>query len=142
MYEDAEVFARNLYLRGFLNQRDFDSYWELYQVLSEFLPPPDLVIYLRASVDNLLARIAHRGRDYELSISAEYLAQLNRLYEAWIADFNLCPVLTVPSDDLNYVAYPAHLDLVVSKVQDKLTGKEEVIFSPEEVARLYTSATN
>jgi len=142
MYEDAEVFARNLHLRGFLNQRDFASYWELYQVLSEFLPPPDLVIYLRASVDNLLARIAHRGRDYELSISAEYLAQLNGLYEAWIADFNLCPVLTVPSDDLNYVAYPAHLDLVVSKVQGKLTGKEEVIFSPEEVARLNTNVTN
>jgi len=136
MYEDAEVFARNLYLGGRMDERDFSSYWELYQVLSEFLPPPDLVIYLRSSVETLLERISHRGRDYERSINADYLAQLNQLYENWIADFNACPVLTVPADELNYVDYPEHLDLVVLKVQEKLTGKDVVSFSADEVARL------
>ena len=102
-------------------------------MLVEFLPPPDLVVYLRASVDTLLQRIARRGREYERSIQADYLAQLNRLYETWIQDFTLCPVLTVPADDLDYVAHPRHLDLIVRKIQEKLSGKEEVVFAPEEV---------
>src|SRR5512136_1604111 len=111
VYEDAEVFAQNLFLQGLMDERDYTSYVELYRVLSEFLPPPDLVVYLRASVPTLLGRIAHRGRDYERTISAEYLEQLNQLYEEWIATFSLCPVLSVPADDLDYVANSAHLDL-------------------------------
>jgi deoxyadenosine/deoxycytidine kinase len=103
-------------------------------VLSEFLPPPDLVVYLRASVATLQMRISRRGRDYERTITPEYLGQLNTLYEDWIAGFSLCPVLTVPADSLDYVAYPGHLDLVALKVEEKLTGKEEVIFSAAEVA--------
>ena len=83
------------------------------------------MIYLRASVPTLLARINQRGRAYERSISPEYLEHLNQLYENWIAGFTLCPVLTVPADDLNYVAYPRHLDLVTRKVQEKLTGKKK-----------------
>jgi deoxyadenosine/deoxycytidine kinase len=134
VYEDAEVFAQNLYLQGLMDERDYSSYNELYRVLSEFLPPPDLVVYLRASVETLRQRIAHRGRDYERGITAEYLAQLNLLYEDWIANFSLCPVLTVPADALDYVAHPGHLDLVAQKVEEKLTGKEEVIFSADEVA--------
>ncbi len=134
VYEDAEVFAYNLHLQGYLSRRDHETYYALYQTLSEFLTPPDLVIYLRASVSTLMQRIAQRDRDYERTITPEYLAQLNRLYEKWIASFVLCPVLTVPADDLDYVAHPRHLDLVVQKVQDKLTGKEEVVFDPEEVA--------
>jgi deoxyadenosine/deoxycytidine kinase len=133
VYEDAEVFASNLYHQGLMDERDFNSYQELYRVLSEFLPPPDLVVYLRASVPTLLRRIAHRGRDYERTISAEYLEQLNLLYEEWIATFCLCPVLSVPADDLDYVANAAHLDLIVGKIQEKLTGIEEVVFSAEEV---------
>jgi deoxyadenosine/deoxycytidine kinase len=113
--------------------RDYRCYQDLYRGLAAFLPPPDLVIYLRASVETLLNRIAHRGRAYEREISQEYLVQLNMLYEAWVARFGLCPVLTVPADDLNYVAQPAHLDLIVRKVQEKLTGKDEVIFSREEL---------
>ncbi len=134
VYEDAEVFAQNLYLQGLMNERDYASYHELYRVLSEFLPPPDLVVYLRSSVETLQQRIAHRGRDYERTISAEYLAQLNHLYEDWIANFSLCPVLSVPADALDYVAHPGHLDLVAQKVEEKLTGKEEVVFSADEVA--------
>lgn len=133
VYEDAEIFARNLYRQGLMHERDYNSYHELYCVLSEFLPPPDLVVYLRASIPTLLGRIANRGRDYERTITAEYLEQLNHLYEAWVTTFSLCPVLSVPADDLDYVAYPDHLDLIVSKIQEKLTGKEEVVFSAEEV---------
>lgn len=134
VYEDAEVFARNLHRQGLMSERDYQAYRELYEVLSEFLPPPDLVVYLRASVATLQKRIANRGREYERTISAEYLGQLNTLYEEWIAHFGLCPVLTVPADDLDYVRHPGHLDLIACKVEEKLTGKEEVIFSTEEVA--------
>jgi deoxyadenosine/deoxycytidine kinase len=133
VYEDAEIFARNLRVRGEMSARDYDTYSALYRSLTAFLPPPDLVVYLRASVPTLLAHIAHRGRDYERQIEPDYLAQLNELYEEWIAAFTLCPVLTVPIDALNYVAHPGHLDLVASKVQEKLTGKEEVVFDPEEM---------
>jgi len=130
VYEDAEVFARNLYLQNLIDERDYQTYRELYEVLTRFLPPPDLIVYLRASPETLLHRIAHRGRGYERNITHAYLQQLNELYEAWVASFNQCPVLTLLSDDLDYVSNPDHLDLVVAKVQDKLTGKEEVVFKP------------
>ena len=133
VYEDAEIFARNLYNSDCMDERDYHSYNELYQVLIDFLPPPDLVIYLRASVPTLISRIVHRGRGYEREISQEYLGQLNELYEDWINSFSLCPVLKVPADNLDYVAHSSHLDLIVSKVQEKLTGKEEVVFTADEV---------
>ena len=134
VYEDAEIFAHNLYRQGLIDQRDFTSYYDLYQVLSEFLPPPDLVVYLRASLPTLVERIRIRGRDYERQISADYLNQLNDLYEEWIARFKLCPVLTVPADNLDYVAIPEHLDLIVRKIEEKLMGKDEVIFALDEVS--------
>jgi deoxyadenosine/deoxycytidine kinase len=127
VYEDAEVFAYNLYLQGDMDERDYRSYRELYEVLTSFLPPPDLVVYLRASVPTFLKRIAMRGRDYEKRISPEYLTRLNHLYEKWIAGFSLCPVLTVPADELDFVANDEHLDLITAKVLDKLHGQEEVI---------------
>ncbi len=133
IYEDAEIFAYNLHLQGQLNQRDYETYHTLYQTLVEFLPAPDLVIYLRASVSTLLHRIALRNRDYERDIDPQYLDHLNHLYEEWIAGFTLCPVLTVPADDLDFVKTPPHLDLVVRKVREKLTGKEEVVFAPDEL---------
>ncbi len=135
IYEDAEVFAHNLFLQGNLSERDYTTYRSLYRTLAEYLPPPDLMIYLRASVPTLIKRIALRDRDYERSISAEYLERLNHLYEDWIQHFTLCPVLTVPADDLDYVAHPSHLELIVTKVTEKLTGKEEVIFTREEAER-------
>lgn len=128
VYEDAEVFACNLYRQGLMNERDYRSYRELYEVLSALLPPPDLVVYLRASVPTLMARIAQRGRPFERSIMPEYLEQLNGLYEEWIGKFNLCPVLTVPSDRLDFVANSHHLDLIVEKVLEKLQGREVVEF--------------
>lgn len=128
VYEDAEVFACNLYHQGYLSARDYATYRDLYEVVAAFLPPPDLVIYLRASAETLARRIAQRGRDYERTIEPTYLSQLNDLYDAWIRAFSLCPVLTVPAGDLDYVANPAHLDLIVQKVLDKLQGQDEVVF--------------
>jgi len=128
VYEDAEIFAHNLYMQKAINDRDYETYRELYHVLVEFLPPPDLVIYLRASVPTLQTRIAKRDRSYERTINAEYLLELNDLYESWVESFDLCPILTVPSDNLDYVAKPQHLTLIVDKVQDILMGKEEVRF--------------
>ncbi len=128
VYEDAEVFARNLYRQGAMGERDYRTYEELYHVLTEFLPPPDLIVYLRASVDTLVRRIALRGRDYEKSISREYLTQLNELYEEWITSFKHAPVLCVPADRLDYVQYEADLELVLRKVQDKLRGEQLVLF--------------
>lgn len=129
VYEDAEIFACALYRQGHISPRDYRTYRELYEVLVQFLPPPDLVVYLRASVPTLLHRIALRGRHFERNIAPAYLAELNDLYEAWMRDFALCPVLTVPADRLDFVHDAAHLDLIVNKIEEKLAGKEEVVFS-------------
>jgi deoxyadenosine/deoxycytidine kinase len=135
VYEDAEIFARNLYQQGHMTERDWASYRELYTVLTEFLPAPDVVIYLRASVNTLLARIRKRGREFEKDIEPHYLHRLNLLYEDWISRFALSPVLIVPADDLDFVAHPSHLDLIASKIREKLEGKDEVFFLAEEIAR-------
>lgn len=135
VYEDAQIFARNLYEQGNMTDRDYKSYSELYTVLTEFLPPPDVVVYLRASVETLLDRIRKRGREFEQNIDPRYLRQLNNLYEDWIAHFTLCPVLIVPADDLDFVANNAHLDLIISKIREKLEGKDQVFFLAEEIAR-------
>jgi deoxyadenosine/deoxycytidine kinase len=135
VYEDADIFAQNLFMQGYIEPRDYQTYRELYETAVQLLPPPDLMIYLRASVPTLLNRISRRGREYERTIAPEYLQSLNGLYETWISDFVLCPILTIPADDLDYVAHPGHLKLIVSKIQDKLTGNEEVVFEAEEMAR-------
>jgi deoxyadenosine/deoxycytidine kinase len=135
VYEDAEIFAKNLYLQGHISERDFATYRGLFNLLITMLDPPDLVVYLRASVETLQNRIDQRGRDIESTITAEYLGQLNLLYEEWIAGFHLCPVLSVPADAMDFVTYPGHLDLIAQKVEEKLRGKEEVIFDPEDILR-------
>jgi deoxyadenosine/deoxycytidine kinase len=128
VYEDAEIFARNLYQQGSMDERDYRSYCELYDVVTTVLPAPDLIVYLRASVPTLSERIRRRGRSYEQGISIAYLRQLNELYEGWIARFSLCPVLTVPSDALDFVTNQNHLDMITKKVLEKLHGREEVVF--------------
>jgi len=129
VYEDAEIFARNLYVQGDMVERDYRSYRELYEVLTSFLPPPDLVVYLRASLPTLVERIAKRGRRYERDISPSYLQRLNRLYEEWVENFALCPVLTVPADELDFVAHDHHLELITRKVLERLQGREEVVLT-------------
>lgn len=128
VYEDAEIFAHNLFLQDAISERDYATYRELYQVLVEFLPPPDLIIYLRASLETLLFRISKRDRSYERTISASYLSELNELYEDWIEGFEMCPVLIVPCDNLDYVAKPQHLAMIIEKINEILTGKAEVRF--------------
>jgi len=123
VYEDAEIFAKNLYRQGNMDERDYRVYRELYEVLTLYLPPPDLVVYLRADVPTLLKRIHLRGRDYERNISAAYLSSLNDLYEEWVAGFDLCPILSVPADDLDYVNHDAHLDLVTSMITSRLVSE-------------------
>jgi len=131
VYEDAEIFARALHEQGHIVERDYRTYRELYEVLVQFLPPPDLVIYLRASVPTLLHRIAQRGRVFEQNIAPKYLDDLNALYETWMHDFSLCPVLTVPSDHLDFVHDSSHLELILRKVEEKLSGKEIVVLASE-----------
>jgi deoxyadenosine/deoxycytidine kinase len=124
VYEDAEVFARNLHRQGHLSQRDWRCYLDLYETLATLLRPPDLVVYLQASVPTLRRRISQRGRDYEHSITDDYLAQLNVLYDAWVTSFRLCPVLTVDTNNLNYVEDKAHLDQIWHRIENRLTGQE------------------
>ncbi len=127
-YEDAEVFARALHLQGAISHRDWDTYMGLYYTLTTLLSPPDLVVYLRASVPTLRRRIASRGRDFETRITDEYLASLNTLYEEWIQGFRLAPVLTVPSDRLDFVTDSRDLDLIVNTVAERLRGHQGVLF--------------
>ena len=133
VYEDAEIFAHNLYKQRQITDRDYQTYQELYQALVEFLPPPDLVLYIKASVPTLQERIKKRGREYEEGLDPAYLGQLNQLYDNWIENLDLCPVLTIPGDNLDFVANNGHLDLVIKKVKEKLTGKEVVVFTDSEI---------
>lgn len=128
VYEDAEIFAENLYRQEHMGERDYRSYRELYEVLTMFLPPPDLVVYLQASVPTLKHRIVIRGRDFEQDIPTDYLERLNELYEEWANSFTLCPMLTVPSDSLDFVKNNSHMELITAKIMEKLHGKETVVF--------------
>lgn len=128
VYEDAEIFAKNLYRQGSIAERDWRTYRELYEVLTQLLPPPDLVVYLQASVPTLRQRIAQRGREYEKSIAPEYLEQLNALYEEWTAHFSLAPLLVVPADRLDYVTQPSHFELIAQKIQERLLGNQLALF--------------
>ncbi|MCL6527292.1 MAG: deoxynucleoside kinase [Thermaceae bacterium] len=102
VFEDAYIFAQNLHLEGHLSQRDWSTYLSLYEGIAPALRKPDLLIYVRASLPTLQTHIQRRGREYEQQIPAEYLAALNRLYEAWIAAYDLSPVLVISSDTVNY----------------------------------------
>ena len=128
LYEDAEVFARNLHRQGHLSERDWQTYQGLYRTFTTLLPAPDLVVYLRASVPTLRRRIAQRGRGFEAGISDAYLGQLNALYEDWIAGFSLAPVLTVPSDRLDFVREQDDLRKIVAIVEERLRGEQGLLF--------------
>lgn len=120
IYEDAEIFARNLYEIGNMEQRDYENYVALYDVMTEYLRPPDLLIYLRANVDTLVQQISLRGRDFEQSIKKEYLEQLNRHYESWIARYKKGPLLVVESDELDFVNKQEDLEQLVRMIEGKL----------------------
>jgi deoxyadenosine/deoxycytidine kinase len=117
IYEDAEIFARNLYRRGDLAERDYRIYRTLYQGLIQCLQPPDLIVYLRASTPTLQRRIRRRGREYELATPASYLGSLNDLYDEWAASFDLCPVLSIPTDGMDFVQCPGDAQAIVTQIQ-------------------------
>ncbi len=120
VYEDAEIFARNLYEQGQMSDRDYDAYRRLYRAVSSFLPPPDLIVYLHGSVTVLSEHIARRGNDYEQSISPAYLQQLNRLYEAWIGDWTACPIVTVEMDGIDFLQNPHDLAGIIALINGSL----------------------
>ena len=128
IYEDAHIFARALYHLGNLNERDYFSYRRVFELTVGCLPAPDLLIYLKAPVPILVDRIRRRGRDIESGVTQDYLALLDSFYNEWLDTFDVCPVLTVHTDDLDFVHKTRHLDIVVERIQDKLAGKEEVVF--------------
>ncbi|MEW6178383.1 MAG: deoxynucleoside kinase [Chloroflexota bacterium] len=128
IYEDAAIFARALHHLGNLNERDYQTYRKVFDLVIRTLPAPSLLIYLKAPVSVLIERIRQRGREIESSISEEYLRLLESFYEDWIGTFDLCPVLTIRTDDLDFVHKTQHLDTVVQRIQEKLTGKEEIVF--------------
>jgi deoxyadenosine/deoxycytidine kinase len=128
IYEDAHIFARALHHLGHLSLRDYQSYLKVYELGIAGPPRPDLLRYLRAPVTVLVERIRRRGRAIESGITADYLALLDRFYVEWLRTFDLCPVLTIPSGNLDFVHRPAHLDIVVDRIQQRLAGKEDVVF--------------
>lgn len=128
LYEDAEVFARNLYEQGNMSSRDWATYRDLYRTMTGLLPAPDLVVYLRASVPTLKRRIAMRGRGFEASIPDTYLAGLNTLYESWIECFDLSPVLVVPGDRLDFVSESKDLAAIAATIEERLRDRQGSLF--------------
>ena len=120
IYEDAMIFARNLHDMGNMDPRDYENYVSLFRVMTDYLRPPDLMIYLRASVDTLLAQIRRRGRTFEQGIERRYLELLNRHYEEWIADYNIGPLLVVKSDSIDFVNRSEDLEKIAVSVERKL----------------------
>jgi deoxyadenosine/deoxycytidine kinase len=128
IYEDAYIFARALHHMGNLTERDYLAYRRLFDLVVNNLPPPDLLIYLKAPVPVLVERIRRRARAIETGINADYLSLLETFYSDWMEVFDLCPVLTIRTDDLDFVHETRHLDIVLERIQDKLAGREEVVF--------------
>ena len=128
IYEDAFIFARALHHMGNLSDRDYEAYLRLYRLIIKNLPRPDLLIHLHAPVPVLIERIKRRARNIETGIDAAYLSLLEQFYEDWIRDFDICPVLTIRSDDLDFVHQSKHLEIVVQRIKEKLSGREEMVF--------------
>lgn len=124
IYEDASIFARNLYEQGQMEERDYQNYLELYRTMSSFLTPPDLVIYLRKSLPKLKEQIQKRGRDYEQSIPDTYLMNLNRYYDDWMNSYSLGKKLVIESDELDFVARPQDFDLVAQRIINALDQRD------------------
>ena len=128
IYEDFYIFARALHHMGDVAERDYLAYRRLFELVVAGLPRPNLLIYLKAPVGVLMDRIRRRARNMETGITPEYLTLLDSFYDEWLSAFDMCPVLTIRTDDLDYVHQQKHLDTVVERIQDKLSGKEVVEF--------------
>jgi len=122
IYEDAEIFAANL--EKVMEEREYKLYQMLYKTLVSILPPPDLILYLQASLETLIRQIKSRGREYEKRISREYLEQLNHRYDEWACTFSQCPILTIQRDELDFINNPAHLEFIIAKILESLKVQE------------------
>jgi deoxyadenosine/deoxycytidine kinase len=131
IYEDFYIFTRALQQLGNMSERDYKAYKRVFDLVVEGLPSPDLLIYIWAPVEVLMERIRNRGREIESGITAEYLSLLESFYSEWIHNFDLCPVLTIRSHDLNFVDNSDHLDIVIERVNKALAGRDELIFNGE-----------
>ena len=122
IYEDAHIFAPNLHAMGLMTNRDFSNYSSLFDLMENLVAPPDLLIYLRATIPTLVGQIHKRGRDYENSISIDYLSRLNERYEAWISTYTKGKLLIVDVDNLNFVDKPEDLGFVIDKIDAEIHG--------------------
>jgi len=122
IYEDAHIFAPNLHAMGLMTNRDFENYSSLFELMESFVKGPGLLIYLRSSIPNLVAQIHKRGRDYENSISIDYLSRLNERYEAWITKYDKGNLLIIDVDNLDFVANPEDLGEIINKIDAEING--------------------
>jgi len=122
IYEDAHIFAPNLHAMGLMTNRDFENYSSLFELMESFVKGPDLLIYLRSSIPNLVSQIHKRGRDYENSISIDYLSRLNERYEAWITNYNKGNLLIIDVNNLDFVANPEDLGGIINKIDAQING--------------------
>ncbi|MBL0911597.1 MAG: deoxynucleoside kinase [Bacteroidia bacterium] len=122
IYEDAQIFAPNLNGMGLLSTRDFNNYLDMFNLISQFIAPPDLLIYLRASVPTLVRNIQSRGRDYENNIRLDYLKRLNERYETWISSYTEGKLLIIDVDDNAFATNPEDLGKIVEKIQAEING--------------------
>lgn len=120
VYEDADIFVHNLYRLGKMSDREYQLYRDLHDEFTQMLPQPDLVVYLKASIPTLIGRVQKRGRHFERYVSPLYLQQLNELYNAWIEDFTLSPILTIDTDRLDFVRSPADFHGICDKILAEL----------------------
>ena len=120
IYEDAFNFAPNLHAMGLMTNRDFENYKSLFELMEENVDAPDLLIYLRSSIPNLVSQIHKRGRDYENSISIDYLSRLNERYEAWIHNYKKGQLLIIDIDDLDFVENKNDLDKIINLIDEKI----------------------
>jgi deoxyadenosine/deoxycytidine kinase len=122
IYEDAHIFAPNLHAMGLMTNRDFENYKSLFDLMEGFVEGPDLLIYLRSSISNLVAQIHKRGRDYENSISIDYLSRLNERYEAFIQGYTKGKLLIIDVDQLDFVANPEDLGSIINRIDAEING--------------------
>lgn len=122
IYEDAHIFAPNLHAMGLMTNRDFKNYSSLFELMETLVKPPDLLIYLRSSIPNLVNQIHKRGRDYENTISIDYLSRLNERYEAWVHGYEKGNLLVIDVDKLDFVDSPEDLGTVINKIDAEIHG--------------------
>ena len=122
IYEDASIFAPNLHAMGLMTNRDFSNYSSLFELMENLVTPPDLLIYLRASIETLVGQIHKRGRDYENSISIDYLSRLNERYEAWVTKYTKGKLLIIDVDNINFVDNPEDLASIIERIDAQING--------------------